>query len=163
MTARDYQASARRQGSQFEKAAETLLLCHGWMVVRRHWVQPDVLVEIDIVAIDPHGIEWWIECKGSWESESGRNGLRRTDTTKKLIGTAAILRLLPPEDRRPYMVITSHLPRDGAAARWLQMAEGVFLDRLWVGAFAPECCSEDNPTPPKAARKRRSAGPPALF
>ena len=162
MSREGFQSSARRQGAQFERTVETLLLCNGWRITGPpHWVQPEVNIEIDITATDPAGIEWWVECKGSWESESGRNGLKRTDTAKKALGSAAILRLLPEAERRPYMVVTSHLPRDGAAACWLEKAEGVYIDRLWVTEVGPGCCNtEEEPPAPKARDRRRTAEPP---
>lgn len=128
----DRQAAATRQGSAFEETVATLLKVEGWTVHERKWRHPEVEVEIDIVASDPDGERWWIECKGSWESPSG-NGLERTDTAKKAIGSAAILRLLPEDVRPRYMLITSHVPRLGSSGDvWMRRAVGVFFDRLRI-------------------------------
>lgn len=109
------QAAAGRQGAAFEATVELLLQIEGWTIDARRWRQPDVDVEIDLVATDPDGVQWWIECKGSWESD--RNGLARTDTLKKAIGSAYSLSRLPK--RRPYMVVASHLPKTGAGVGWI--------------------------------------------
>lgn len=123
------QAAASRQGAEFESAVELLLKVEGWEIKARHWRHPEVDVEIDFVATAPNGQTWWVECKGSWEAS--RNGLERTDTLKKAIGSAAILRLL--DDRYPYMVITSHLPRLGTSGdRWLTLALNTYFDAVRV-------------------------------
>jgi Holliday junction resolvase-like predicted endonuclease len=125
----DRQAAASRQGAQFEKTVETLLQVEGWTIEATHWRHPEVDVEIDFVAVDPVGVKWWIECKGSWESP--RNGLERTDTAKKAIGSAAILALL--DDRCPYMLVTSHLPRLGSSGdMWMRRAVGRYFDAVRV-------------------------------
>ena len=125
----DRQAASSRQGVGFEQAVETLLKIDGWTIDAHRWRHPEVDVEIDFVATDPFGEQWWIECKGSWESD--RNGLERTDTLKKAIGSAAILRLL--HDRKPYMVITSHMPRLGSSGdRWLQLSIETYFDAVRV-------------------------------
>lgn len=129
MTIADRMAAASRQGAEFERAVETLLKIDGWTIEAHRWRHPLVDVEIDFVAIDPDGVRWWIECKGSWEARS--NGLERTDTLKKAIGSAAILRLL--DERCPYMVITSHLPRFGSSGdRWLELALTSYFDAVRV-------------------------------
>lgn len=138
----DRQAAASRQGAAFEETVVTLLRVEGWTVHERKWRQPDVEVEIDIVAEDPQGERWWIECKGSWESPTG-NGLERTDTAKKAIGSAAILRLLPLEQRSPYMLITSHLPKLGSSGdQWMRRAVGTYFDRVRVVALTDAAYSE---------------------
>lgn len=130
----DRQAAASRQGSGFEQAVSVLLQIEGWTIDAHRWRHPEVDVEIDFVATSPQGEQWWIECKGSWESRS--NGLERTDTLKKAIGSAAILRLL--DNRRPYMVITSHMPRLGSSGdRWLQLSIETYFDAVRVVSITP--------------------------
>jgi Holliday junction resolvase-like predicted endonuclease len=104
MTVSEFQASSSQQGKAFEDTVVTLLLCAGWTVDRRLLKIHDS--EIDIVATDPHGVVWWIECKGSWRGK--QQGSKRSDTVKKAIGVAWILSTV--EDRPPYMLVTSHLP-----------------------------------------------------
>lgn len=114
-----FQAAAGRQGRTYEQAIVDHLTRFGWAVMGTHWVEPETGVEVDIVAADRDGQVWWIECKGSWESASGRNGLIRTDSTKKLIANAWLLAQVA--SRAPYMVVTSDAPV-GAGAGWLDRA-----------------------------------------
>lgn len=127
----DRQAASSRQGSAFEETVYNLLLIEGWTVDERNWREPNVDIEIDIVATNPLGVRWWIECKGSWEST--RNGLQRTDTLKKAIANGALLRVLP--ERCPYMVITSHLPTTGAGKTWLDAAIQIYVDEFRTVGF----------------------------
>lgn len=123
----DRQAAAGRQGRMFHQSVKTTLLIEGWTILAEQWRHPEVDVEVDIVATDPAGREWWIECKGSWESS--RNGLERTDTTKKALFNGAMLAVV--SDPRPYMIITSHPPRSGSAGDvWLERARGRFVDEV---------------------------------
>lgn len=126
----DRMGDASRQGAAFETTVELLLLIEGWTIIDRHWREPTTDVEIDLVAKDPSGEMWWIECKGSWLAT--RNGLERTDTLKKAIGSATVLRHAP--ERHPYMLVTSHLPRVGSAgATWLQLVDS--FDRVRLVGF----------------------------
>ena len=130
----DFQALASKQGDEFEKAAEFLLLASGWKVTAR---KSKVLgIEIDLTAVDPAGVEWWIECKGSYRGNVP--GSKRGDTTKKAVGVAAVLHTLP--DRRPYMLVTSHYPNKGTVAHTvLETAkeQGWFADIKVTGFGGP--------------------------
>lgn len=108
----EHQARAGAQGSAFESHVEEALTRGGWEIVARRARVTELELEVDFIAVDPGGVEWWIECKGSWESS--RNGAQRSDTTKKAIGTAALLSSC--EYRRPYLLITSDLPVAGSVA-----------------------------------------------
>jgi Holliday junction resolvase-like predicted endonuclease len=127
-----FQAAAGAQGRSFENACVTQLTMSGWTVIDVHWREPTTLIEVDIVARDPMGVIWWIECKGSWLSDSGRNGCLRTDTVKKFIGSAALLSTV--ERREPYMLVTSHVPEAGTTPRkWLDLAvDAGWVDRIEV-------------------------------
>lgn len=127
------QGAATRQGRAFEDTVVVLLQCQGWTIIERNWREPEVDIEVDIVADSPTGDRWWIECKGSWESN--RNGLARTDTLKKAIANGALLRLL--DGHHPYMVIASHLPESGAGKVWLERAVGPYIDELRIVGFGP--------------------------
>lgn len=130
MTIQERMADASRQGAAFEETVVLLLLVEGWAILERHWREPTTDVEIDIVAKDPVGETWWIECKGSWLAKN--NGLERTDTLKKAIGSSAVLKHAP--DRRPYMLVTSHLPRAGSAGEtWLNLVDA--FDRIRLVGF----------------------------
>lgn len=104
----EFQAAATAQGKAMEAATETLLRMHGWDITGRH--QRIDGQEIDITATDPHGNEWWIECKGSWEGN--RQGGKRTDTLKKAVAVGWFLSTIP--NRRPYLLVLSHRPNPGS-------------------------------------------------
>jgi len=108
----DYQALAGVQGRNWEDVVLSHLKFQGWTVTSRHLKIDGV--EIDIVAIDPHGETWWIECKGSHRGKVP--GCLRDDTVKKAVGVAYHL-LHGVLERRPYMLITSHMPKAGSKSR----------------------------------------------
>lgn len=122
-----FQSMASKQGREFEDAVALVLKCKGWTIDGlRQKIGGE---EVDIVATDDSGQQWWIECKGSWQAKGGVNGLRRGDTVKKACGVAWHLSMLPDEHRRPYMIVTSHRPIPGTgAARMLDdaVANGLF-------------------------------------
>lgn len=126
----DFQASASEQGRQFEDACIFLLKAQGWGIVQQHATVAGV--EVDIIADDPTGLRWWIECKGSWRGTVP--GMKRGDTAKKAIAVAWYLRRQP--DGCPYLLLTSHLPKESTVAgRMLAEARsaGLFDRVLEVG------------------------------
>lgn len=135
MTVSEFQRAASEQGRRFEDVVEVTLMVKGWTIIERHRKVGGA--EIDMVAVDPDGQEWWIECKGSWKGT--QHGCRRGDTVKKAMGVAWYLSTLP--ERRPYMLVTSHLPNrrtlgETMLARGLEV--GLFqrvedLDSLTMG------------------------------
>lgn len=120
----DFQRQAGVQGEAFEEAVVFLLLADGWEIVSRKTRYAQA--EVDIVARHPDTKEeWWIECKGSYRGKVP--GARRGDTTKKACGVAWYLSTLP--NRRPYMLITSHLPVRGTQGDLMlnaALAAGIF-------------------------------------
>lgn len=127
-----FQSDASRQGRTFELVVKNNLALAGWRIIRGPFTEPVSMVEIDIEAIDPTDQLWWIECKGSWLSASGRNGADRTDTVKKAIANAALLSLVP--GRPPFMLVTSNMPDVGTRGRrWIDLAmEQGWLNRCEV-------------------------------
>jgi len=131
-----FQHDAGAQGRKFEQAVETLFLIDGFIIKERRWKHPVCNVEIDHVVWRDDVGDVWVECKGSWLSASGRNGLRRTDTLKKAIANAALLEMV--EERRPYWLVTSHLPPIGSTGdSWLRMVVGALFDRVIEVGIAP--------------------------
>lgn len=127
-----FQSSSTRQGRAFEEAVVTWLRIADWDIVERHAKVDGV--EVDIVATDPAGVRWWIECKGSWEGPARERGGRRGDTVKKAIAVAWYLHQQP--DRCPYMLVASHLPAPQLiGGRMLRAAidAGLFDDVRTIG------------------------------
>lgn len=104
-----FQAAASQQGRNWEAHVESWLAFHDWSIIDRRKVVDDV--EIDLVATDPNGVEWWVEAKGSHRGR--RPGCERADTVKKAVSVAYHLRL--GGHVRPYALVTSHLPLPGSA------------------------------------------------
>lgn len=140
----DFQSSATTQGRAFEQLVATQLRISGWTIVSEH--ERIAGAEIDIIADDPTGQRWWIECKGSWRG--GVPGLIRGDTTKKAVGVAAYLSTLP--ERQPYMVVASHLPKPGSVGDHMLT---VAVEQGWIrrvacitNPFGPSADDIDDPT-----------------
>ena len=126
-----FQQSSSIQGSAFEDHVVRILIAQGWTIALRNHRHYQAHVEIDIVAEHPDLGQVWLECKGSWESN--RNGLERTDSTKKAICDAWLLSLTT--DRRPYWIVTSNPPKEGTSGDlWLKtaIAEGIVAKVLLV-------------------------------
>lgn len=123
----DFQSSSSKQGKHFEAHVRAVLGFRGWTMVSDKPIKVDG-GEVDIVALDPEGTLWWIECKGSYLNVPG---LTRQDTLKKAIATAWLI--LTYNSARPaYMLVTSDLPQPTSnAARYLRTAIGAGLfDRV---------------------------------
>ncbi len=111
---RNFQQQASQQGREFEDAVLFLLKAQGWIIIDVRTRPSPEHPEIDIVAEDPDGELWWIECKGSYRPPTP--GLQRADTLKKAIGVADDLMILRAEMSAddtpiPYMLVTSHFPK----------------------------------------------------
>jgi Holliday junction resolvase-like predicted endonuclease len=120
-----FQQASTRQGREFEDTICFFLKSDGWKIEeRRYRIHGE---EIDIVATDPDGDEWWIECKGSYEGKIP--GGRRIDTKKKAVAVAYSLSHVI--DRPYYMLYLSHYPFRGTYGdRMLTMAleDGLFTE-----------------------------------
>lgn len=117
-----FQASSRFQGLTYERLVAERLARDGWTIGARNWHEPQTGTEIDIVARDPDGNLWWIECKGSTGSGNGANGCRRSDTLKKAIADAWHLSTIDYRGA-DYMLITTDPPICGGHPdRMLQAA-----------------------------------------
>lgn len=102
------------RGKAFEDEVCDALEQRSWKVIGRN-VSIDG-IEIDIVAIDPDGRRWWIECKGG---EAERSGLARPDTVKRALGTAWALRDSETLRSGTYFIVTCTMPRPGSMAHRL--------------------------------------------
>ena len=124
-----FQSAASEQGRQFAQQCDLLLQQSGFEL-RRPVLLREVGVEIDREAVGPNGRTIWFEYKGSIQGV--RPGLMRTDTVKKAIANGALLSAVP--DHPPYVVLTSHLPTNGAALAMLSAARqlGYFDDVICI-------------------------------
>lgn len=112
----NFQADASEQGRKFEVAVETTLEITGAKIIERRWKDPDTKEEVDFVAETKGGVLFWVEAKGSWMSKKDDNGLKRSDTTKKAIANAWHFRHVHGDNRPPYILVTTDLPKpDGVS------------------------------------------------
>lgn len=125
----NFQAAGVRQGRQFADQCDQLLRHIGFELSGSRNLR-DIGVEIDQVAIVPGGREVLFEYKGS--VQGSRPGLLRTDTLKKAIANGALLRAKGYSE--PYVVLTSHLPAEGAGKAMLETAReaGYFDDVICI-------------------------------
>jgi hypothetical protein len=125
----DFQASGVAQGRQFAEQCDQLLH-HLRFELRGKRNLRQIGVEIDQFAVAPSGEEVWFEYKGSVQGD--RPGLRRTDTLKKAIANGALLKAWGEAAR--YVILTSHLPTEGAGFAMLELAKsaGFFHDVICI-------------------------------
>lgn len=128
----DFQASAGRQGAQFDQLARMVLSDVGFVVSERPFVLEELGIEWDAEAVTDDGRTFWCEFKGSWMGR--RPGMIRTDTVKKALADA-LLCWVDDQDYPPVLLITSHHPApDSRGARMVSMAIacGAVLDVINV-------------------------------
>jgi hypothetical protein len=112
-----FQSEASLQGRTFESVVKHILLAQEFAVAPKKVQLRHIGVEIDFEAVSKRGTKLWIEAKGTPGRAAGdrRPGLERTDTMKKAICNAALVAYLPPDDRHPFVIVTTHLPLAGSA------------------------------------------------
>lgn len=123
-----FQARSPRVGRNFELAIAAYLEAQGFTVEERKAIRHDV--EIDLIVRTRDDRELWIECKGGYESPSGRDGARRTDNVLKFSGALWHLDRAAP-DHPVYILATSALPESGRAQVWVERLKSAGVP-IWV-------------------------------
>lgn len=120
----DFQRRAGEQGRWFEETCIKALEWSGFHIADRRTRFDDLGVDVDIIATNAKDISFYINCKGSLYGP--RPGLKRTDTLKKAIADAWLLKL---GGRGPCLLLTSHIPEDGVGKTMLNLAltEGLYI------------------------------------
>lgn len=107
----DPMARAVREGRKAKDIAKALLEQCGFDQIRDD-VKTAAGVEVDFIAVDVDGKEWWFDVSGAFTS--ARPGLQRTDTLWKAIGRAAVVHASQDPSPR-YVLLTTNAPRNGNA------------------------------------------------
>jgi len=106
-----FQQRAVREGHQAQEIARRVLVHCGFTIVEENR-RTRTGAEVDFVAKDADGAEWFVDVSGAFTSIRG--GLRRTDTLWKSLGKAAVLRS-EMGNTQPILLLTTDLPLRGSA------------------------------------------------
>jgi hypothetical protein len=124
----DFQRRSSEIGKAFANYWEITLRSIGF-ILKGKTVIKDAGVEIDQLAINRKGEPLYFEFKGS--SKPPRPGMQRTDTVKKALCNAFLLNKI---GMGPFIVITSHKPKQGSSgAKMIELAKDVLFDVICMG------------------------------
>ena len=113
-----FQARGVRQGKMFHQTCVEWLKSENLTIVAENFRFENIGVEVDIIFKDGEEV-YYSECKGSYTGN--RPGIRRTDTLKKAICNAALLRT---QEKCNFILLTSHMPKEGSSSeKMLETAE----------------------------------------
>lgn len=114
-----FQARSSAQGRLVQEIASEVLRSAGFDFVEERYRLRVLGVEVNLVVRDTLGGKWFCEVTGAYGSQ--RPGLERTDTVRKIIGSA---QLLARWRFTPFLVLTTHRPRIGSQAYQMLKACG---------------------------------------
>ena len=103
--AEDFQARATKEGKAAQGIAEQRLRDAGFTITHQNSRLRGLGVTINFIAEDDDGVPWYFDVSGAFTTTRG--GLLRTDTVWKSLGHAHVL---SNHERRPLVLLTSHLP-----------------------------------------------------
>lgn len=118
----NFQRWAYEQGKAFADEALRALKYAGFEIAEREVHLPDVGITLDAITNNIHGVPMAWEFKGSLRGS--RPGLLRTDTAKKAVANGWLFQqseyanVMMPS----MLVMTSHIPITGDAARMIDVA-----------------------------------------
>jgi len=119
----NFQSRATKIGDVFSKYCELTLQSIGFVLQGKLRIQ-ELGIEIDQVVRNRAGTVLYFEFKGS--SKPPQPGLQRTDTAKKALCNAFLLDKL---NLGPYIIVTSHKPKEGSASeKMIHAAKEVVFD-----------------------------------
>jgi DNA modification methylase len=129
----DFQARAVREGRMAKELARDILEDAGFqeIAVNRRMAAG---VEVNFVAKDRLGNNWFFDVSGAFSRGNARAGLRRTDTLWKALGKAAVLRDSQLEAYRLVLLTTDLPPTNSAGGAALRAACGA--DKVVFDAVA---------------------------
>lgn len=119
----NFQKRATQHGAMAQKLGKELLVTCGFEILKSNLKIKSVGVEVNVKARSKSGEVYYFDISGAFIGN--RPGLKRTDTLWKALGKATILNLSQGEERYPYILLTTDLPRsDSAGAKALRAAKG---------------------------------------
>ena len=123
----DFQVRAARQGKAAPAIAEGVLADAGFTVTARNARIRGLGLTVSVVADDAAGIPWYFDVSGAFTTTRG--GLLRIDAVWRSLGRAHVL---AKEDKRPVVLLTSHLPKRPSEADTALRAAGptTFFDAV---------------------------------
>jgi site-specific DNA-methyltransferase (adenine-specific) len=112
----DFQARATMEGKAAQQFAEEVIERAGFDVVAKNTRLRGLGVVVNLVGRDESGGHWYFDVSGAYTTTRG--GLLRTDTVWKALGRAHVFGVNRASRKdlagRPYVLISSHLPRPGS-------------------------------------------------
>ena len=119
----NFQKRATQHGAMAQKLGKELLVTCGFEILKSNLKIKSVGVEVNVKARSKRGEVYYFDISGAFIGN--RPGLKRTDTLWKALGKASILNLTHGEERHPYILLTTDLPRpESAGDKALQAAKG---------------------------------------
>lgn len=118
----DFQERSTRVGVAFRQECQRLLESIGFVLIDVGRRLEEFGIIVELIYRNRHGLDFFFEAAGTDEEEpaSGRPGLERTDTVKKIIANAFLTK---KATNRPSIVLTSHTPRpDSSSGKMLNMS-----------------------------------------
>jgi Holliday junction resolvase-like predicted endonuclease len=110
----NFQRASGEQGKAFEEIVKSVLSASDVDIIEHAWKDPATSEEVDFVVKTRSGVTVWVEAKGSWQGKT--KGIQRSDTSKKAVANAWHFTYVHGEQRPPYVLVSSHLPKAGTVA-----------------------------------------------
>lgn len=124
----NFQALSKKTGDEFEKLVLEDLENKGFSIINRNVYMPRTGCEVDFVAVNStENIIWHVEAKGGKHGDKKRPGAQRTDSVKKSIANASLIKTLYPHIH--YVSYFSAPPKRGSYSE--EMIALALLNRLF--------------------------------
>jgi Holliday junction resolvase-like predicted endonuclease len=107
----DFQSESKKVGIEFEsRVLNDLYNIQGFKFINRNVYMKGTGCEVDFVAMDKDRV-WHVEAKGGNEGDGKRPGAQRTDSVKKCIANASLIKQVYPDIY--YVAYFSSTPKSG--------------------------------------------------
>lgn len=125
----NFQSESKRSGDAFEDMVLNDIKRMTTSEITKNYFVPLTGCQVDF-AFNHNGQDVYVEAKGGFQGEGKRPGARRTDSVKKAIANAALIKYFEPDSR--YIVYFSDTPMHGSSSyQMIQTAiMAGFLDQV---------------------------------